>query len=107
MAEISIQLKTTGLACVAVSTSLRKPYPGMRQTHAQALALDMLRAAAHLPTCSGVSYDAPIPETHGQAALELVERLLDPEQFGYCVNAEVRNAARRVLGIKGREGLAA
>lgn len=107
MSEIVIHLKTTGLAAVAVTTSLRKPYPGMRHTHAQALALDMVRAAAHLPGCTGVSYDAPTPETDGKAALELVERLLDPEQFGYCVNAEVRNAARRVLGIKGREGLAA
>lgn len=108
MADIVIHLETTGLARVAVKTSLRKPYPGMRQTHAEALALDMVRAATHMPTCTGVGYDEPTPETDGQAALELVQRLLDPEEFGYCVNAEVRNAARRVMGIKGQqEGLAA
>lgn len=107
MAEIVIHLKTTGLAAVAVTTSMRKPYPGMGQTHAQALALDMLRAAAHMPACTGVAYDAPMPESHGQAAIQLLERMLDPEQFGFSVNAEVRNAARRALGIKGREGLAA
>ncbi len=108
MAEIVIHLRTTGLAAVAVTTSLCKPYPGMRQTHAQALALDMVRAAAHMPTCTGVTYDAPTPESHGQAAIELLERLLNPEQFGFSVNAEVRNAARRALGIKGQqEGLAA
>lgn len=108
MAEIVIHIKTTGLARVAVSTSLPEPYLGMPLTHAQALALDMLRAAAHMPACTGVAYDAPTPESNGQASIELLERLLDPEQFGFSVNAEVRNAARRALGIKGQqEGLAA
>lgn len=108
MSDIVIHLEATGQARVAVTTSLRKPYPGMRQTPAEALALDMVRTAEHMPTCTSVGYDAPTPERNGQAALELVQRLLDPEEFGYCVNAEVRNAARRVMGIKGQqEGLAA
>ena len=106
MAEIVIHLKTTGLAAVAVTTSLPEPYLGMPLTHAQALALDILRAAAHMPTCTGVKFDAPTPESHGQAAIDLAERLLDPEQFGFSVNAEIRNAARRALGIKGQEGIA-
>lgn len=108
MADIVIQLETTGEARVAVSTSLRKPYPGMRHTHAEALALDMVRAAAHMPTCTRVDYDTPTPNSDGQAALELLKRMLDPEQFAHSVSDEVRNAARRVLGIRGQqEGLAA
>ena len=37
----------------------------------------------------------------------LVRDLQDPAGFGHSVSAEVRNAARRAIGIKGREGLAA
>lgn len=37
----------------------------------------------------------------------LVKDLKDPEGFAHSVSPEVRNAARRVLGIKGKEGLAA
>tara|TARA_B100002019_G_scaffold289653_1_gene305694 strand:+ start:960 stop:1169 length:210 start_codon:yes stop_codon:yes gene_type:complete len=33
-------------------------------------------------------------------AYRLVNRLLDPEGFGFAVSAEVRDAARVVLGIK-------
>ena len=36
-------------------------------------------------------------------ALKLVKDLLDPEMYGYSVSKEVRNAAREVLGIEGRE----
>jgi len=36
-------------------------------------------------------------------ALKLVKDLLDPEMYGYAVSAEVRNAAREVLGIQTRE----
>lgn len=37
----------------------------------------------------------------------LVRDLLDPEGLGHCASPEIRNAARRALGVKGREGLAA
>lgn len=37
----------------------------------------------------------------------LARDIQDPEGFGHSVTAEVRNAARRAIGIKGREGLAA
>lgn len=37
----------------------------------------------------------------------LVKDLKDPEGFAHSVSPEVRNAACRALGIKGREGLAA
>lgn len=33
-------------------------------------------------------------------AYRLVNRLLDPEGFGFAVSAEVRDAARVVLGMK-------
>lgn len=32
--------------------------------------------------------------------IEFVESLLDPEAFGYAVTEEVRDEARRVLGIE-------
>lgn len=32
--------------------------------------------------------------------IEFIESLLDPEMFGYAVSAEVRDEARRVLGIE-------
>lgn len=41
-------------------------------------------------------------ENH-KLALKLIKDLLDPEVYGYAVSAEVRNAAREVLGIEGRE----
>lgn len=37
----------------------------------------------------------------------LARDLQDPEGFAHSVSAEVRNAARRAIGTKGREGLAA
>lgn len=43
-----------------------------------------------------------------QACEALVTDLNDPEGFGHAVTPEVRNAARRALGVKGQmEGLAA
>lgn len=46
---------------------------------------------------------APHPAAHppadDRAATRLCKRLLDPEDLGYAVTEEVRNAARRALGI--------
>lgn len=39
------------------------------------------------------------PPVDHQAATRLCKRLLDPEDLGHAVNEEVRNAARRALGI--------
>lgn len=36
-------------------------------------------------------------------AIDLCADLLNPEMYGYAVTAEVRNRAREVLGIEGRE----
>lgn len=36
-------------------------------------------------------------------ALKLCEDLLNPEKFGFAVNKEIRNRAREVFGIEGRE----
>lgn len=106
MSKVVIQLSTTDQACVAISTTLRKPYPGMRQTHTEATALDLVRAASHLPNCAGVEYG--LPDSDDPAPIDLLKRMLDPEQFAHSVTDEVRNAVRRVLGIRGQqEGLAA
>lgn len=108
MSKVVIQVNTTSQAGVAITTTLRKPYPGMRQTHAEALALDLVRTAAHLPSCTGIEYDAPILDSEDAAPIELLKQMLDPEQFAHSVTDEVRNAVRRVLGIRGQqEGLAA
>ena len=106
MAEIVIHLKTTGLSRVAVTTSLRKPYPGMRQTPAQALALDMVRAAAHMPACTGVGYDAPTPESNGQAAIELFHAVtpMHEGKLRYAdVSSHVIDAYRHACARHARE----
>lgn len=36
-------------------------------------------------------------------AVDLCHDLLNPEMYGYAVTAEIRNRAREVLGIEGRE----
>jgi hypothetical protein len=55
-----------------------------------------------------VIYDSPRVDPDTAACVALVRDLLDPEEFGHSVTAEVRNAARRACGIKGQqEGLAA
>ena len=41
------------------------------------------------------------------ALVQLAKDILDPEQFGWAVTAEVRDSARRALGIKTRETAAA
>lgn len=106
MSKVVIQINATSQAGVAIATTLRKPYPGMRQTHTEAAALDLVRAASHLPNCAGVEYG--VPDSEDPAPIELLKRMLDPEQFGHSVTDEVRNAVRRVLGIRGQqEGLAA
>ncbi|WP_302409316.1 hypothetical protein [Comamonas kerstersii] len=107
MHEVLIALRSVAPARVVVATTMQQPQAGRKLTHPEALALDMINHAKRQPNCSGVEWEQAITDADGQAALDLVNDLLNPEQYGYSVTSEVRNAARRVLGIKGREGLAA
>lgn len=80
---------------VAVLTTAGTPLPGMRLSPAEALATDVLATCAH--RAGGVRY------WHGKdRALDLVQEILDPEGFGYCVTAEVHARAREVLDRSGR-----
>lgn len=77
---------------VMVYTTAGTPLPGQRLTPGQALATDLLNECSH--RASDVRY------WHGKdKAIELVRELLDPDQYGYSVSAEVSRAARRVLGL--------
>lgn len=107
MHEALIALRSIGPGRVVVATTIAQPQVGRKLTHPEALALDMINHAKRQPNCSGVEWGQALTNEDGQAALDLVNDLLSPEQYGYSVTSEVRNAARRVLGIKGREGLAA
>jgi hypothetical protein len=90
MHEVLIALRSVGPARVVVATTMSQPQVGRKITYAEALALDMITHAKRQASCGSLTND-----------------LLSPEMYGYSVSPEVRNAARRVLGIKGREGLAA
>lgn len=77
---------------VVVYTTAGAPILGQRLTPGQALATDLLNLCNH--RAGGVSY------WHGRdKAMELVRDLINPDQFGYAVSAEVHAAARRVLGL--------
>lgn len=93
---ITIHITDLPTGGVLVSTSAATPLRGVRLTPAQALATDLLATCGH--RASDVR--------HWQAkdpAYALVERLLSPEDFGYSVTAEVRDAAREVLGLQRAE----
>lgn len=77
---------------VMVYTTSGSPIPGQRLTPGQALATDLLNLCTH--RASDVRY------WHGKdKALELVQELINPDQYGYAVSGEVARAARRVLGL--------
>ena len=103
MHEVLIALRSISPGRVVVATTIAQPQVGRKITHPESLALDMVKQA----NCAGVEWEQAITDADGQAALGLVNDLLSPEMYGYSVTPEVRNAARRVLGIKGKEGLAA
>lgn len=107
MSEIIITLNSTGHQAVTVKTNLAPPKVGAPLSCADAMALDAINALKRSSHCSAVHYGAALGQTDGDHALQLANDLLDPEAYGHSVSPEVRNAARRVLGIKGREGLAA
>lgn len=73
------------------------PHVGQSTSPAESLSLDMCSLARH--GGHPVSHDRK-----ATAALSLVEQLLHPEELGYAVTREVRDRARRVLGIPECEG---
>lgn len=76
---------------IMVYTTAGTPLPGQRLTPGQALATDLLNVCTH--RASDVRY------WHGKdKAMELVRELVDPDQYGYAVSAEVHRAASRLLG---------
>lgn len=77
---------------VMVYTTAGTPLPGQRLSPGQALATDLLNLCTH--RASDVRY------WHGKdKAMELVRELVDPDQYGYSVSAEVHRAACRLLGL--------
>lgn len=77
---------------VMVYTTGGAPIPGQRLSPGQALATDLLNQCTH--RASDVRY------WHGRdKALELVRNLINPDEYGYAVSREVRQAACRVLGL--------
>lgn len=42
-------------------------------------------------------------DSQHDACVDLVHALLDPERYGYTVTAEIRDAARRALGVRACE----
>lgn len=76
---------------IMVYTTAGTPLPGQRLTPGQALATDLLNVCTH--RASDVRY------WHGKdKAMELVRELVDPDQYGYAVSAEVHRATTRLLG---------
>lgn len=107
MPEITITLRVADGHRVTVATTTPQPKVGAPLCVTQSLALDAINAIKRNPRCAGVEWGQAITDADGQAALGLVNDLLSPEMYGYSVTPEVRNAARRVLGIKGKEGVTA
>lgn len=105
---ITITITRVGPAEVQAESNLPTPRPGAPLSPQAATALDLLQQVAKQPACRRVVYDASDVDPEAQGCIDLVRELLRPEGYGYSVTAEVRNAARRALGIKGcQEGLAA
>ncbi len=89
---ITIHLTDAPGGAVVVNTSAPSPIVGVHLTPAQALATDLLAQCGH----------RAIDVRHWQTkdpAWALVERLVNPDEFGHSVSAEVFAQAARVLGI--------
>lgn len=88
---ITLHITDTAGGGITVLTTAGTPLPGAPLTPAQALATDLLSQCAR--RASDVRY------WHGRdEALALVRDLVDPDQYGYAVSAEVHRSARQVLG---------
>ena len=91
-ATITIHLTDAPGGAVVVNTSAPSPIVGVHLTPAQALATDLLAQCCHRAS------DVRHWQTK-DPAWALVERLVNPDEFGYSVSAEVFAQAARVLGI--------
>ena len=89
---ITIHITDAPGGAVVVNTSAPSPIVGVRLTPAQALATDLLAQCGHRAS------DVRHWQTK-DPAWALVERLVNPDEFGYSVSAEVFAQAARVLGI--------
>ncbi len=78
---------------VAVETTEPSPAVGRSNTPAQAVAMDVLRELGKRAQQLRHGVDEP-------EATRLVRTLLDPDGFGWSVPKEVREEARRVLGMR-------
>lgn len=106
--SVVIEIKHVGPGAVQVESNLPTPRVGAPLAPQEAAALEMIQHAQRQPACRRVVFDSARVDPDTAACVDLVRELLDPEGFGYSVSAEVRNAARRCMGIKGQqEGLAA
>lgn len=90
MATVHLTLTDLPSGQVAVHSSF-EPHVGAPTTPAQGLSLDLCSTAAH-------SGHTVINSERYAPLVVFVNRLLDPEDFGFAVTAEIRNAARDVLG---------
>lgn len=95
MATVHLTLTDLPSGQVAVHSSF-EPHVGAPATPAQGLSLDLCSAAAHAghSVLNSERY-APL--------LAFVNRLLEPEGFGFAVTAEVRDSARLALGMRAVE----
>ena len=91
-ATITIHLTDAPGGAVVVNTSAPSPIVGVHLTPAQALATDLLAQCGHRAS------DVRHWQTK-DPAWALVEQLVNPDEFGYSVSAEVFAQAARVLGI--------
>lgn len=92
MPTITIHLVDQPDGSVSVLTTAGTPVAGAPLTPAGSLALDMLTLSTRRAN--------PIQHWVGtDKAMQLVEDLLNPDQYGYAVTWEVHDAARSVLGL--------
>lgn len=91
-ATITIHITDAPGGAVVVNTSAPSPIVGVHLTPAQALATDLLAQCGHRAS------DVRHWQTK-DPAWALVEQLVNPDEFGYSVSAEVFAQAARVLGI--------
>ncbi|MFG0786346.1 hypothetical protein [Delftia tsuruhatensis] len=106
--SVVIEIKHVGPGAVQVESNLHTPRVGAPLAPQESAALEMIQHIQRQPACRRVIYDSARVDPDAAACVALVRDLLDPDGYGYSVSPEVRNAARRAVGIKGKqEGLAA
>lgn len=101
--QILFALKADAQGRLTLATTLPHPIPGRGLSTEAAAALDLLQMAQKLPNLDKIEFDAQHLAPDADEAIALVRELINPEDFGYSVTAEVGNRARRVLRIKGKQ----